>query len=490
MEKQENTWIVMTRDGAFERMAITDPAMDIGDEVDVPVQRAHRNWRRLAVAAVLMIAVLFGGAGYGLYMTPEGYISVEINPSVEVVYNRFHRVIDVVPVNHDGEMIIRDLKHIKYDPVEDALLAIVQEADEQQYLRHDGTSAVLFTVAEKEISAELIERVARVEQHVAEGGDVQSATLQTSVSDYEALRASEQPVGRTVLEASLKEQAIEAGVPEEELKNKSVGDLIKTLKATDKENGKPKGNGMPEIKPGKDKNEPSTNGNGKKKGLEKESDEEEEDLLNDGKEKPGKPDNSKPEKDDKKEQQENKGKDKDSDIDQENDKKQAEPADKDRDEDKDQDKDQDKNQGGGKDKEKQNNGNGKSDGDRSNERKNSGNNDKSNEDDNTEEEDQRKGTTKEKGNSSNGTDKEEKDNKIDNDSDASEENEAHDLDNKPGENEDKDHSKKPAKKEKKNDKEEPTTKKNDKESSDKSTDDEEDESQSEELEESEGGNEE
>ncbi len=66
------------------------------------------------------IALFFVG---NLYYTPVSYLSIDINPSIEIEINRFDRVIDVVASNEDAKEIVNavSLKNMNYIDALEAL---------------------------------------------------------------------------------------------------------------------------------------------------------------------------------------------------------------------------------------------------------------------------------------------------------------------------------------------------------------------------------
>lgn len=74
-----------------------------------------RNRRRrpvgyLAAAAVCLVLLLAGLGGYHYYFTPTTYLSVDINPSLELGINRFDRVVSVKAWNEDGQELADSLE--------------------------------------------------------------------------------------------------------------------------------------------------------------------------------------------------------------------------------------------------------------------------------------------------------------------------------------------------------------------------------------------
>ncbi len=68
----------------------------------------------IKLAPLMTVAVLFMFGN--MYYTPVSYISIDINPSIELSINAFDRVIDITANNEDGEKIISDtnLSNLNY----------------------------------------------------------------------------------------------------------------------------------------------------------------------------------------------------------------------------------------------------------------------------------------------------------------------------------------------------------------------------------------
>lgn len=81
-----------------------------------------RRWSMLAAAACFVCAFLAGG--YYLYFTPTAFISVDVNPSLEIEVNRFDRVIEVKGYNRDGRELAEslDIRHLNYQEALDRIL--------------------------------------------------------------------------------------------------------------------------------------------------------------------------------------------------------------------------------------------------------------------------------------------------------------------------------------------------------------------------------
>ena len=99
--------------------------------------------RKFAAAAVCSLAVFIGGGSW-LFFTPTAFISVDVNPSLELGINRFDRIVSVTGYNEDGRALARDL-HIKYMDYTDALETLMEDQNMEVYLADNAD--VVLTVA-------------------------------------------------------------------------------------------------------------------------------------------------------------------------------------------------------------------------------------------------------------------------------------------------------------------------------------------------------
>jgi hypothetical protein len=99
--------------------------------------------KKFAIAACLALLLIGGGFAYA---TPTSYLSVDINPSVELGINTIGQVVSVETLNEDGKNILSgiDVTGMK---VKKAVSIIVDAAADKGYLNNDGSSVVSLTVA-------------------------------------------------------------------------------------------------------------------------------------------------------------------------------------------------------------------------------------------------------------------------------------------------------------------------------------------------------
>lgn len=150
--------IVLTKDREFLKIPLLD-GMSVGQEVDVPavadirkVSEKKRNWfmktwkQSGAVAACLLLAVGIWSSQSLMGGDPKAYayVSVDINPSIELSIDENHKVVDAKGLNQDGEQVLTDLK-LQGVPVEEAISKLAEMAKNKGFLNEQ--TEVLITAS-------------------------------------------------------------------------------------------------------------------------------------------------------------------------------------------------------------------------------------------------------------------------------------------------------------------------------------------------------
>lgn len=174
----------------------------------------RRVWAYAAACAALLltVSVLF----HGLYTTPVSYISMDVNPSIELALNLFDRVVSCEGYNEDGQQLVSevDVSNMTYTEAVETLLASSQM---QEYLNQQGAKLV-FTVSsdkEEELTAGLQSCQGYQEHH---------ASCHTAEAD--TMQAAHE-VGLSVGRYQIYQELLENGVSitPEECRNLSMREL-------------------------------------------------------------------------------------------------------------------------------------------------------------------------------------------------------------------------------------------------------------------------
>ncbi|WP_272502238.1 anti-sigma factor domain-containing protein [Bacillus cereus] len=158
MDIKKHSVVVLTPNGEFISFKRKAHSYMIGEEISFKEQeqRAPRfsipsslKPASLLVACFLCVLLFF-------YNQPEekvfAYISVDINPSLEVSVTKDLRVIDLRACNDDGRRILKEMKRWENKHLQDVIRIIIKQSQEDKYLTND--KQVMLTAVTKDKSLE------------------------------------------------------------------------------------------------------------------------------------------------------------------------------------------------------------------------------------------------------------------------------------------------------------------------------------------------
>ena len=132
MEIKGSRCVILKKDGTF--VEIRNRNYAVGQEVTA----SNPSVGKALSAAACLVVICTAAFGYHLYYTPTSYVYMDINPSVRLDLNCFERVIDVVPLNEDAEVLLSNLT-IHKGSAEECMNTIVSACQEQNYLNEHNT---------------------------------------------------------------------------------------------------------------------------------------------------------------------------------------------------------------------------------------------------------------------------------------------------------------------------------------------------------------
>lgn len=192
------------------------------------------------IALVLLAgAVLSGGVGVYAHAktTPIAYVSVDINPSVELGVNAFDKVVSTEAYNEDGEKVLEGTDLINTN-IDDAVNAVISNAVSEGYISEDGTSAIEITTTtdEKEVAAELDESLNEVADEVLNDNEIEATVETENVALARRDEARELGITPGKLNLIQKLQALDPTITVEDYKDSSVKEIQKKAKELRKMN--------------------------------------------------------------------------------------------------------------------------------------------------------------------------------------------------------------------------------------------------------------
>lgn len=238
LEKHDDQIVVLTDSGEFRQVKITGRLPEIGDEVRIPV-RTRRKWSMprfgwIAAAAAVFLFMLVSPLALQQFNQPPetavAWVSIDINPAVELTVSNREKVMAAQAYNRDGEKIL-SLVDVKGMKVKKAVNEITQKALELGYMGKSKDNTVLISVAVKPtagIDKNALQNVLLASAREILQGEALGGTVQL-VSVTPELR--EKAVGKKIT-AGKYAVLIEAvagyklNVTEEDMKEKSVAKAI------------------------------------------------------------------------------------------------------------------------------------------------------------------------------------------------------------------------------------------------------------------------
>lgn len=188
-----------------------------------------------ACIAAVLCAVPIGA--YAYYKTPASYISVDINPSVELGINAFGKVVSVKAYNADGETVITGLSLLNTDTIS-AVNLIVTSASQNGFIHDDGSTFIAVTAeTNNEALAEELEEDA---QTGAENAIKSEGSTATVLTDNIALARRDEALALGITPGKLnliqKLQALDPAIETQDYKDASVSEIQKKFIELKKEN--------------------------------------------------------------------------------------------------------------------------------------------------------------------------------------------------------------------------------------------------------------
>jgi hypothetical protein len=232
--------IVIAKNGDFSRCKKL-PNCDIGDEINIPERNMKSVYKNLtAIAASFLILIMLSSGVYAYY-TPYSYVSVDINPSMELYVNRFDKVIGVHAFNEEAAQIIKASNGMKNKNVDDALEQVLNKAEEAGYLKKDGENTVMIVVSSenKKEEADITNKMSKTSTDVLSklSGDYEVILEKTQVEKYKKAKEQNISPGKVILANRFKEAKPE--IDEEKVKNMPLQQAIKQIEKKEDKMEKP-----------------------------------------------------------------------------------------------------------------------------------------------------------------------------------------------------------------------------------------------------------
>lgn len=182
-ERLRDAFAQVQAEEALKERTLAYLAQNTGNWQTAPAPQ-RRRFRPLAAAAACAACLLMTLGSLWLYFTPAAYISVDVNPSLELAVNRFDRVISVTGLNDDGAALAQTL-NVRFLDYTQALEQVLDSETITQCLARDEMLSI--TVAGDD-EARTEEMLSQVSACAAGRGNTycHAADLQTADAAHES----------------------------------------------------------------------------------------------------------------------------------------------------------------------------------------------------------------------------------------------------------------------------------------------------------------
>lgn len=226
--------IVLTPEGEYRKVPLPkDGTAGVGREIHLERKKSLPYLRHFMVAASLLIFILAGQLFNGKTPQAAAYLTIDINPSVELGVSVDKKVVSARGLNSDGERVLSEVR-IKGHDLSKAVELIVAQAVVDQYLQEKDDNVILATLtvdgdAEPMVDLDSVYEAIR---SPVESGGVNAEVIIEPVRPEMRQEAAKSGIstGRYLLLQKLDKKGVPVSV--NEIKSQSLGKLEKEKKVS------------------------------------------------------------------------------------------------------------------------------------------------------------------------------------------------------------------------------------------------------------------
>lgn len=156
-ERLRDAFAQVRAEEALKERTLAYLAQSTGNWQAAPAAR-RRRFRPLVTAAACAACLLVTLGSLWVYFTPAAYISVDVNPSLELAVNRFDRVISVTGLNDDGDALAQTLD-VRFLDYTQALEQVLDSDAVTQCLARDEMLSITVAGDDDERTEEMLSQV-------------------------------------------------------------------------------------------------------------------------------------------------------------------------------------------------------------------------------------------------------------------------------------------------------------------------------------------
>ncbi len=200
MEINERFLTLLTPEGEFLRARKQDRAYVIGQEIAFfPIELKNGNLSRplsifrlsrgkgLMAAAFAMMLAIVSFLPFLQNDEVYAYMSIDVNPSIELGVNQEYQVVELIPYNKEGKLIIQNIKSWKKNSIHEVADKILLQIKKQGYFKENKevVIAAVYTEENKEADERIQKELADIKQD-AQKEQLEVTLLEASEEEREA----------------------------------------------------------------------------------------------------------------------------------------------------------------------------------------------------------------------------------------------------------------------------------------------------------------
>ncbi|EWG12693.1 anti-sigma factor domain-containing protein [Cytobacillus firmus] len=200
MEINERFLTLLTPEGEFLRARKQDRAYAIGQEIAFfPIELKNGKLPRplsifslsrgkgLMAAAFAMMLAIVSFLPFLQNDEVYAYMSIDVNPSIELGVNQEYQVVELIPYNEEGKLIIQNIKNWKKNSIHEVADKILLQIKKQGYFKENKevVIAAVYTEQNKEADERIQKELADIKQ-AAQKELLEVTLLEASEEEREA----------------------------------------------------------------------------------------------------------------------------------------------------------------------------------------------------------------------------------------------------------------------------------------------------------------
>ncbi|PAE25265.1 MULTISPECIES: anti-sigma factor domain-containing protein [Bacillaceae] len=200
MEINERFLTLLTPEGEFLRARKQDQAYAIGQEiVFFPIELKNGKLSRplsifrlsrgkgIMAAAFAMILAIVSFLPFLQNDEVYAYMSIDVNPSIELGVNQEYQVVELIPYNEEGKLIIQNIKNWKKNSIHEVADKILLQIKKQGYFKENKevVIAAVYTEQNKEADERIQKELADIKK-AAQKEQLEVTLLEASEEEREA----------------------------------------------------------------------------------------------------------------------------------------------------------------------------------------------------------------------------------------------------------------------------------------------------------------